>query len=172
MLATMTLAGLRVSEATGLRWRAVDTAKGTLTVEESKREAGKGRRIDLTPMRREALTLHRANSANAGPDDLVFPTGKGTEQHRANVGSRVLGGAINAANAKRAKVGLPPIQEGVTNHTLRRTFASLLYEAEASPAYVMPQMGHTSSASRSRSTRRKWSGAGTPQPDGRACAQS
>lgn len=34
--------------------------------------------------------------------------------------------------------------EGVTNHTLRRTFASLLYEAGASPAYVMSQMGHTS----------------------------
>jgi hypothetical protein len=29
---------------------------------------------------------------------------------------------------------------------LRRTFASLLYEAGASPAYVMAQMGHTSSA--------------------------
>ena len=29
---------------------------------------------------------------------------------------------------------------------MRRTFASLLYEAEASPAYVMAQMGHTSSA--------------------------
>jgi hypothetical protein len=34
----------------------------------------------------------------------------------------------------------------VTNHTLRRTFASLLYEAGASHAYVMAQMGHTSSA--------------------------
>jgi integrase len=33
-----------------------------------------------------------------------------------------------------------------TNHTCRRTFASLLYEAGASPAYVMAQMGHTSSA--------------------------
>jgi hypothetical protein len=29
---------------------------------------------------------------------------------------------------------------------VRRTFASLLYEAGASPAYVMSQMGHTSSA--------------------------
>jgi integrase len=77
MLATMTLAALRVSEATGLRWRAVDTAKGTLTVEESKTEAGEGRKVDLTPMLREVLTLHRANSANAGPDDLVFPTSTG-----------------------------------------------------------------------------------------------
>ena len=39
---------------------------------------------------------------------------------------------------------VPPIADGVTNHTLRRTFASLLYEAGASPAFVMSQMGHTS----------------------------
>jgi hypothetical protein len=38
------------------------------------------------------------------------------------------------------------VQEGVTNHTCRRTFASLLYEAGASPAYVMSQLGHTSAA--------------------------
>jgi integrase len=38
------------------------------------------------------------------------------------------------------------MQAGVTNHTLRRTFASLFYEAGASPAYVMAQMGHSSSA--------------------------
>jgi integrase len=35
---------------------------------------------------------------------------------------------------------------GLTNHSLRRTFASLLYEAGASPAYVMGQMGHTSAS--------------------------
>jgi integrase len=33
--------------------------------------------------------------------------------------------------------------EGVTNHSLRRTFCALLYEAGATPAYVMAQMGHT-----------------------------
>ena len=44
------------------------------------------------------------------------------------------------------KVEKARIQDGVTNHTLRRTFASLLYEAGASPAYVMSQMGHASSA--------------------------
>ncbi len=37
------------------------------------------------------------------------------------------------------------MQDGVTN-TRRRTFASLLYEAGASPAYVMSQLGHTSAA--------------------------
>ena len=46
---------------------------------------------------------------------------------------------------KLAEAGHPPI-EGLTNHSLRRTFASLLYEAGASPAYVMAQMGHTSAS--------------------------
>jgi hypothetical protein len=36
---------------------------------------------------------------------------------------------IERANTERAAVGLPPIQDGVTNDSLRRTFASLLYEA-------------------------------------------
>ena len=31
----------------------------------------------------------------------------------------------------------------MTNHSLRRTFCALLYEAGATPAYVMSQMGHT-----------------------------
>ena len=44
------------------------------------------------------------------------------------------------------KAGVASIASDITNHTLRRTFASLLYEAGASPAYVMSQMGHTSSA--------------------------
>ena len=58
----------------------------------------------------------------------------------------MLATSIKRANAKLAEQGKPPIQAGVTNHTLRRTFASLLFEAGASPAYVMAQMGHTSAS--------------------------
>jgi integrase len=65
---------------------------------------------------------------------------------RANVSNRILAQTIERANTERAAVGLPPIQDGVTNHSLRRTFASLLYEAGASPTYVMSQMGHSSSS--------------------------
>src|SRR6185437_8078447 len=65
---------------------------------------------------------------------------------RHNVRARVLDRAIVAANAKLAKAGRPPLQPGVTNHTLRRTFCALLCEAGASPAYAMQQMGHASAA--------------------------
>ena len=43
------------------------------------------------------------------------------------------------------QAGIAPIAD-VTNHSLRRTFASLLHEAGTSPAYVMAQLGHRSSA--------------------------
>ncbi|MEO5577277.1 MAG: tyrosine-type recombinase/integrase [Gaiellaceae bacterium] len=144
LLATMMLAGLRVGEACGLRWRNVDLARGRLRVVESKTDAGV-RVVETSPDLRDDLLAHKAKAQPSEPDDLVFPTRRGTARDRNNVRNRVLANAIKRANATRAKAGLPAI-EGVTNHTLRRTFASLLYEAGASPAHVMAAMGHTSSS--------------------------
>jgi integrase len=145
LLATMILAGLRVGEVSALRWRDVDLARGTISVGESKTDAGV-RVVDVSPDLLDELKTHRMVSGEPERDALVFPTRNGTARDRGNVRRRVLGSAITAANKKLAEAGKAPIQEGVTNHTLRRTFASLLYEAGASPAYVMSQMGHTSSA--------------------------
>jgi integrase len=102
--------------------------------------------IDLSPMLREELTVHRANVQRAGDDDLVFGTSKGTTLNRNNIRIRIVGKAVERANKALVEAGHPPIGDGITNHSLRRTFASLLYEAGASPAYVMSQMGHTSAA--------------------------
>lgn len=143
-LATLTLAGLRISELGGLRWRSVDLAGGTLTVEESKTEAGEWREIDLTPVLLEELKLYRAENPHTGRDELVFPTSKGRSRDRSNSRGRLLT-VLKRANKERAEEGLSPIMH-VTNHTLRRTFASLLYEAGAEPTDVMDQMGHKSSA--------------------------
>lgn len=145
LIATMTLAGLRVSELAALRWRNVDLARGRLTVEASKTDAGR-RDVDISPWLLEELKLHKANARHVDGDDFVFPTRHGTMRKRSNISRQILAPAIEAANAAREKKGSQPIQEGVTNHSLRRTFASLLYEAGASPAYVMAQMGHKSSA--------------------------
>ena len=145
LLATMVLAGLRVSEACGLRWRDVDLARGRLNVAESKTDAGV-RVVELTPDLLDELKAHKAGADAADGSDVVFPNRRGTARERNNVRTRVLGSTIVRANARLAKAGKAPIQAGVTNHTLRRTFASLLYEAGASPAYVMAQLGHTSSA--------------------------
>jgi integrase len=63
-------------------------------------------------------------------------------RNRSNITRQILQPAIERANAELAKVGRSPI-EGVTNHSQRRTFCALLYEAGATPPYVMAQMGHT-----------------------------
>jgi Phage integrase family len=57
----------------------------------------------------------------------------------------IVGRGVESANAKRAKAGMSPLV-GVTNHSLRRTFCSLLYAAGTKPDYVMRQMGHESAA--------------------------
>lgn len=143
-IATMVLGGLRVSEMTGLRWRDVDLAARRLRVVESKTDAGV-RTVDLSPWLAEELASHRASARFAAPADFVFATRNGTRQQRSNVTRRILLPAVEAVNARLRAEGRPAL-EGVTNHSLRRTFASLLYEAGASPAYVMAQMGHTSAA--------------------------
>ena len=141
----MILAGLRVSELTALRWREVDLASGRLHVADSKTDAGR-RTVDLSPDLRDELLAHKANAGDVDAVGFVFATRNGTARQRSNLSRQILRPAIVAANEARVKAGLAPIKSDVTNHSLRRTFASLLYEAGASPAYVMSQMGHESSA--------------------------
>ena len=101
--------------------------------------------VDASPDLRDELAAHKARARAAEPNDLVFVTRRGTARDRNNVRARVLANAVKRANARRAARDMPPIR-GVTNHALRRTFASLLFEADASPAYVMAALGHTSSS--------------------------
>ena len=141
LIATMILAGLRVGELTALRWRDVDLAGGKLRVADAKTDAGV-RVVDLTPMLLDELKLHRADSEWSAADAVVFGTNRGTERNRSNITRQIVQPAIERANVELAKAGRTPI-EHVTNHSLRRTFCALLYEAGATPAYVMAQMGHT-----------------------------
>jgi integrase len=141
LIATMILAGLRVGELCSLRWRDLDLAGGRLRVEDAKTVAGV-RSIDVSPMLLDELKLHKAEACDPEPDAFVFATVKGTARNRSNITRQILQPAIERANVELAKAGRTPI-DGVTNHSLRRTFCALVYEAGASPAYVMAQMGHT-----------------------------
>jgi integrase len=143
LLGTMLLAGLRISEATALRWCDLDLAGAKLAVPESKTDEGRDREVELSPALLDDLKLHRANARNGEPDGFVFPTARGTRMDRRNVARRILAPAVKRANEARAKAQRPAIREHITNHSLRRTFCSLLYKAGESPAYVMAQMGHT-----------------------------
>jgi integrase len=141
-LATLVFAGLRIGEALAVRWRDVDLAAGRLHVRDAKTGAGV-RHVDLLPVLREELTVQKAGTPYGEPDDLVFPTEAGGQQNPSNVRKRVMRRAVERANANLAERDSSPLPEGLTPHSLRRTFISLLLALGEEVPYVMRQVGHT-----------------------------
>ena len=138
MLATLTLAGLRIGELLELRWRDVDLIAGTITVRQSKTDAGV-RRVDVLP----ALSAILASLPRRGPNDRVFATSNGTAHGPSNLRRRVLAPAVKLANVRLEEAGEVPLPEHLTPHKLRHTFASLLVALGEDPGSVMDQLGHT-----------------------------
>ncbi|MGH2926220.1 MAG: tyrosine-type recombinase/integrase [Solirubrobacterales bacterium] len=142
LLATLLFAGLRLSEALNLRWRDVDLAARRLRVIDSKTDAGV-REVELLPLLCEELATHKAGWRNLSGSELVFATGTGGAQNPSNVRNRILAGSVKLANECREQAGLGPLPQGLTPHSLRRTFISLLLAAGEDPPYVMRQVGHS-----------------------------
>lgn len=142
LLATLTLAGLRIDEALSLRWRHIDLPGGRLRVPGTKTDAA-ARVVDVLPLLRDELASHAASRRNRSADALVFGTGTGGKQSATNVRRRVLARAAERATAALEDRDIEPLPHGLTPHSLRRTFASLLVARGEDPAYVMEQMGHT-----------------------------
>ncbi len=151
ILATLAGAGLRVGEAVALDWRDVNLGAGTLTVGRAKTDAGTYREVDLPRGLIEALSEWKARSPRPEPSDPVF-VGRARKRrgerkvrhHRqtvTNIDHRTKG-AISDANEVLAKVGIDPISERVTPHSLRRTYASLRAAAGDHPVYIAEQLGH------------------------------
>ncbi len=144
LLATIIFAGLRIGELCSLRWRDVDLAAGWLTVGQAKTDAGR-RRVKIRGALRDELLAARSRRS-VEQDAHVFPTRTGRRQYEAKVRSGTLGGAVKRANKNLAERDLPPLPDKLTPHSLRRTFASVLYALGESPPVVMAEMGHTSPA--------------------------
>jgi integrase len=161
MLATFVLAGLRISELTGLRWRDVDLVANRITVRESKTDAGV-RTVDLLPALADALREYKQAgldvrgrrlrlvdgreyraSLKRAAGELVFPTSNGKQFGASNIRRRVLDKAVERANERLAEVDDVPLPEGLTPHKLRHTFCSVLVALGVDPGSVMDQMGHT-----------------------------
>jgi integrase len=142
LFATGICTGLRVGELLELRWRDVELARGRLVVAHSKTEAGRGRVIDLWPEIADELATYKAQARRTVPEDLVFATATGRPDTRTNIAKR-LKRAVRRANEQLAADDEPLIAEQLSPHSLRRTFASLLYFRGENPVYVMHQMGHT-----------------------------
>jgi integrase len=141
LLATLVFAGLRIGEGLSLRWRDVDLERGTIEVRAAKSEAGV-RTVNILPVLGNELRRYRS-LLNPAPEALVFATARGHQQNASNVRRRTLANAIARANEQLAKDEAEPLPEGLTPHSLRRTFASLLFAIGEPPPYVMAQMGHT-----------------------------
>jgi len=146
ILATLAGAGLRVGEALALNWRDINLATGTLRVGEAKTDAGRGREVDLPGGLIEALTEWKAASRPAR-GSAVFVTRTGRRQSVTNVDHR-LKTAIKAANEQLTELGIEPIGERVSPHSLRRTYASLRAALRDDPVYIAEQLGHTDPAGR------------------------
>jgi integrase len=145
IIATLTFAGLRIGELCALRWRDVDLAAGWLTVGEAKTDAGL-RRVKLRGALRDELAAVRAQAGNVDPAAYVFATSTGRRPGRDNLRNRVLAPAVKLASSRLVERGFAPLPEGLTPHSLRRTFASVLYALGEDPGVVMDEMGHTDPA--------------------------
>jgi integrase len=78
------------------------------------------------------------------PGGFVFGTARGGRQRSvSSVKQRILAPAIDLANERLAAAGEAPLPNGITPHSLRRAFVSLLYALGQDPPSVMAEMGHT-----------------------------
>jgi integrase len=142
IFATGICTGLRVGELVALRWGDINLDQGRLTVVHSKTEAGTGRDIDIWPELHEILTSYKEQARHGKPDDFVFATLRGRADSTSNIAKRLKRVALQANEllAAEERAQIPP---EISPHSLRRTFASLLYLRGENPVYVMHQMGHS-----------------------------
>ena len=141
MFRFMASTGLRISEVLGLRWADLEIETRPVVrvrrrfyrgdVDDPKSDAGK-RRVPLAPAVASELRK-RKTQREPMPDDLVFPNEDGNPIHVENLRRRHFNPAMEEAGAGWA-----------TFHTLRHTFASLLFERRENPAQIQKWMGHAS----------------------------
>lgn len=144
--------GLRIGEATGLRWRDIDLREGTITVNHqlqrikgeltlTQPKTSKGVRTVILPrFATEALQAHHVRQQiidrpYAGEEwqetGFVFTSERGTPLDDANV-RRTLRQLLKTANLPHMRF-----------HDLRHTCASLLLAQKVPPRVVMEILGHS-----------------------------
>jgi integrase len=127
--------GLRIGEALNTRWEDIDLESGTVTVTESKTQAGTGRSVILIPALVSILRRERLRSAYSALEDYVFASKAGGILNRHYILSRVLKPALEEARIPHT-----------TLHELRHTFASILIGQGMDVTFVADQLGHADPA--------------------------
>jgi integrase len=142
VIATLTLAGLRVSELCALNCEHVDLARRELRVLDAKTPTGV-RRVDIHDDLQDELAAYKAARGAAWePGEPAFVNARGKRWTRNAVAQHVLPPALEDANRQRSAAGLPAIRDEVTPHTLRYTCIASLFAAGADQEYVADQVGH------------------------------
>ena len=135
---------MRLGEALSLTWADVNLARGALDVREGKTAAAT-RTIYLLPALRDELADFRAR-LEPQPHELVFGTTTGAKHGATNIRKRIMAPAVEKANERLAKDELDPLPTGLTPHSLRRTFASVLCATGRTAAERVAQLGHSTPA--------------------------
>jgi integrase len=148
MVATLGLAGFRISEMMDLRVAQVDLMRGRFKLADAKTEAGV-REVEISLYLRDELLEHamdrRARGLPFGPSDHFFGTATGRRRDPDRFRDRILARAVEHANSNRAENGMPPLPE-ITPHSLRRTWATFAAMIGRDPKWIAAQIGHTSPA--------------------------
>ncbi|HEX6782747.1 MAG TPA: site-specific integrase [Solirubrobacterales bacterium] len=153
----LTVTGLRISEALGLRWEHLDLGESPRVMvreqfyrgKRRKLKSGAGRRdLPLAPDMSGRLLAYRRDTYR-GPKTPVFASKTGTELIRGKIAERVLTPAAIAAGFKReeAVIGADgreatKVRPTVTFHTFRHTCASLLFDDGRNIKQVQEWLGH------------------------------
>jgi integrase len=146
MLATLGLAGFRISELMDLRVAQVDLIRCRFKLADAKTEAGV-REVEITLYLRDELLQHamdrRARGLPFGPSDHFFGTATGRRRDPDRFRDRILARAVERANSNHAQSGLAPLPE-ITPHSLRRTWATFAAMIGRDPKWIAAQIGHVS----------------------------
>jgi integrase len=145
VVATLAFSGLRVHELAALRWGDLDFATLTIHVRHSKTPAGI-REVRMVPALRGNLILYRDRLERPGARQLVFRTSRGGPRTKDNVRVRILRPVLARAEKLLEAGGQASLPPGITPHSLRHTFTSLLFAIGEDPVSVMRQLGHTDPA--------------------------
>ena len=148
MVASLGLAGLRISELMDLKVAQVDLTRGRFKLADAKTEAGV-REVEITLYLRDELLEHAMDRRVRGlPHELsdhFFGTSTGRRRDPDRFRDRILIRAVERASANRAEAGLPPLPE-ITPHSLRRTWATFAAMIGRDPKWIAAQIGHVSPA--------------------------
>jgi integrase len=142
VVATLGLAGLRVTELCQLEQQHIHLTARKIHVRQAKTAAGI-RAVDIRPrLHDELMAYYSARGEVADLSSPAFPTRTGKPRDKDNVRERIVRRVVDRANELRAREDEPPILAHVTPHTLRRTYISFMLAAGFDLPYVQEQVGH------------------------------